>query len=114
RIDQLAGEPRGYDHNYVIRGAAGKAPVLAARVYEPRSDRVMEVLTAEPGVQLYTGNFLDGSVMGKGGVAYRQHQGFCLETQHFPDSVHQPNFPSTILRPGATYTQTTLYKFPTR
>ena len=76
--------------------------------------RVMDVLTTEPAVQLYTGNFLDGTVTGKGGVAYRQHQAFCLETQHFPDSVHHPEFPSILLKPGQTYRQTTVYRFSTR
>jgi aldose 1-epimerase len=71
----------------------------------------MEVRTTQPGVQLYTGNFLDGSLKGKGGFVYSQHSGFCLETQHFPDGVNQPNFPSIILRPGKTYRQTTIYKF---
>jgi aldose 1-epimerase len=75
---------------------------------------VLEVLTTEPGVQLYTGNFLDGSLTGKGGVVYRKHQAFCLETQHYPDSVHHTSFPATILRPGSTYTQTTIYKFSAR
>ena len=78
---------------------------------EPGSGRVMEMFTTEPGVQLYTGNFLNGTHTGKGGVVYKQHQGFCLEAQHFPDSVHHPNFPSIILRPGSTYTQTTIYQF---
>ncbi len=72
---------------------------------------MLEVFTTEPGIQFYTGNFLDGSNKGKGGVAYKQHGAFCLEAQHFPDSVNQPNFPSTILRPGQVYTQTTVYKF---
>ena len=113
RINQLKGDPVGYDHNYVLRNApnASKAPRLAARVREPASGRVLEVLTTEPAVQLYTGNFLDGTLKGKGQVAYRKHQGFCLETQHYPDSVHHASFPSTILRPGSTYTQTTIYKF---
>ena len=74
----------------------------------------MEVFTTEPGVQFYTGNFLDGTLKGKGGVVYQKHQAFCLETQHFPDSVHHANFPSIILRPGMTYTQTTIYRFSTR
>jgi aldose 1-epimerase len=113
RIDQLEGDPGGYDHNYVLRGGLG-APVLAARVREPRSGRVLEVFTTEPGLQLYSGNFLDGTLEGKGGVLYRKHQGFCLETQHFPDSVNHAGFPSTILRPGSTYSQTTIYKFSTR
>jgi aldose 1-epimerase len=110
RIDQIKAEPVGYDHNFVLRGG-DKPPALAARVRDPKSGRVLEMFTTEPGVQFYTGNFLDGSLKGKGGVAYKQHQAFCLEAQHFPDSVHHANFPSTILRPGQTYTQTTIYKF---
>jgi aldose 1-epimerase len=113
RIHQLKGDPVGYDHNYVLRGplGTGKVPRLVAHVREPRSGRVLTLYTTEPGVQLYTGNFLDGTLKGKGGVVYRQHQAFCLETQHFPDSVHHANFPSTILRPGSTYTQTTIFDF---
>jgi len=110
RIDQLQGEPKGYDHNYVL-GGDNQRPVLAARVREPRSGRVLEMLTTEPGVQLYTANFLDGTLKGKGGVVYKKHQAFCLEAQHFPDSVHHPSFPSIILRPGERYTQTTIYRF---
>ena len=110
RIGQIPGEPGGYDHNFVIR-ADGKSPALAAKVREPKTGRVMEVSTTEPGVQLYTGNFLDGKVKGKGGVVYGKNQAFCLETQHYPDSVHHSNFPSTILEPGKTYTQTTIYRF---
>ena len=110
RIDQIKGDPGGYDHNYVIRTDT-QSPAFAARVREPGSGRVLEMFTTEPGVQLYTGNFLNGKLKGKGGVVYQKHQGFCLEAQHFPDSVHHPNFPSIILRPGATYTQTTIYKF---
>ena len=91
--------------------ATPSCPTPAARVYDPKTGRVMEVFTTEPGVQFYTGNFLDGTVKGKGGVVYKKHQAFCLETQHFPDSVHHANFPSTILRPGQTYTQTTIYRF---
>jgi aldose 1-epimerase len=113
RIDQLGGEPGGYDHNYVLRGGP-KGPALAARVHEPGSGRVLEVFTTEPGIQFYTGNFLDGTLKGKGGVVYGKNQGFCLEAQHFPDSVHQAGFPSTILRPGSTYSQTTIYKFSAR
>ena len=113
RFDQLTGDPRGYDHNYVLRGA-GKAPELGARVHDPKSGRVMEMFTTEPGVQLYTANFLDGTLKGKGGVVYKKHQAFCLEAQHFPDSINHPEFPSTVLRPGETYTQTTIYKFSTR
>ncbi len=113
RIDQLKGDPVGYDHNFVLRGGSN-GPALAARVHEPESGRVMEVFTTEPGIQFYTGNFLDGSLKGKGGVVYRKHQAFCLEADHFPDSVHHPNFPSVILRPGTTYNQTTIYKFSAR
>jgi aldose 1-epimerase len=109
RFDQLKGKPIGCDHNYVLR-SEGKALALGARVHEPKSGRVLEMFTTEPGVQLYTGNFLDGKVKGKGGVVYPQHGGFCLEAQHFPDSVNQPKFPSVILQPGKTYTQTTVYK----
>ena len=113
RIKQIPGEPGGYDHNYVVRddGKPGEKPVLAAKVSEPSTGRVMEVFTTEPGIQFYSGNFLDGTVTGKGGVKYAKNQGFCLEAQHYPDSVHQPDFPSTILQPGETYTQTTVYKF---
>ena len=89
----------------------GKSLELAARVYEPGSGRVMEVFTTEPGVQLYTANGLDGSITGAGGVKYPRHGGFCLETQHFPDSINQPNFPSVVLRPGDTFKSTTVYKF---
>jgi aldose 1-epimerase len=110
RIDQLKGNPGGYDHNYVLRGG-GKGLALAARVHEPRSGRVMEVFTTEPAIQFYSGNFLSGKEKGHGGVVYRKHQGLCLEAQHFPDSVHHANFPSVILRPGETYRQTTVYKF---
>ena len=106
---QLGG---GYDHNFVLNGEAGKLR-LVVRVSEPRSGRVLEVLTTEPGVQLYTGNFLDGSVVGKGGKAYARRTGFCLETQHFPDSPNQAAFPSTVLRPGATFRSTTVYRLTT-
>jgi len=113
RIAQIPGEPGGYDHNFVVRGGGNpKAePVMAGRVVEPKSGRIMEVATTEPGIQFYSGNFLDGTVVGKGGVKYRKNQGFCLEAQHYPDSVHQPNFPSTILELGQVYTQTTTYRF---
>jgi aldose 1-epimerase len=113
RIGQIKADIGGYDHNYVIRPDT-KSPAFAARVYEPNTGRVMEMFTTEPGVQLYTANFLNGKLKGKDGVAYQKHQGFCLEAQHFPDAVHHANFPSIILRPGATYTQTTIYKFSVR
>lgn len=100
----------GYDHNFVInRKGAGLA--LAARVFEPTTGRVLEVHTTQPGVQFYTGNFLDGSITGKGGHVYKRRIGFCLETQHFPDSPNQPNFPSSVLRPGKTYESRTVYRF---
>ena len=84
---------------------------LAARVVEPTTGRVMEVLTTEPGIQFYAGNFLDGTLVGKNGKVYGHRSAFCLETQHYPDSPNQPNFPSTTLRPGETYKTTTVYKF---
>jgi aldose 1-epimerase len=100
----------GYDHNFVIdRQVPGLA--LAARVVEPSTGRVMEVRTTEPGVQFYSGNFLDGSLTGKHGRVYQKRYGFCLETQHYPDSPNKPDFPSTVLRPGQTYESRTVYKF---
>jgi aldose 1-epimerase len=103
---------KGYDHNWVLDGASG-AIRLAARVSEPTSGRVMEVLTTEPALQLYTGNFLDGSVHGKGGRAYAYRGAMCLESQHYPDSPNHPAFPTTTLRPGQTYSSTTIYRFST-
>ncbi len=100
----------GYDHTWVLDKPFGTLG-LAARVYEPTTGRVLEAYTTEPGVQFYSGNFLDGSLTGKGGQVYAQRSGFCLETQHFPDSPNQPQFPSTLLRPGETYHQTTIYRF---
>jgi aldose 1-epimerase len=104
---------RGYDHNFMLEPAKGK-PVPAATVYEPRSGRVLEVLTAEPGVQFYSGNFLNGTEVGKGGAVYRRRNGFCLETQHFPNSPNQPAFPDCILRPVAVYESSTVYRFTAR
>ncbi|RMH69490.1 MAG: galactose mutarotase [Bacteroidetes bacterium] len=107
---QLHWGPGGYDHTFVLnRTGDGLEP--AARVYEPTSGRVLEVRTTEPGVQFYSGNFLDGSLVGKGGAVYARHAGFCLETQHFPNSPNQPDFPSTILRPGETYSSRTVFAF---
>jgi aldose 1-epimerase len=100
----------GYDHNWVLNRKDGSLS-LAARVEEPTSGRVLEVFTTEPGVQFYTGNFLDGTIKGKAGKVYQQRAGFCLETQHFPDSPNKPNFPSTVLKPGQKYATTTVYKF---
>jgi aldose 1-epimerase len=102
----------GYDHNFVLRPVAGLAPTfVAARVVEPTTGRIMEVWTTEPGIQFYTGNFLDGKTVGKGGATYPKRSAFCLETQHFPDSPNQPKFPSTLLNPGQTYHTITEYKF---
>ena len=113
RIDQNDPQLKfggGYDHNWVLKGQDGSL-ALAARVYEPTTGRVMEVYTTEPGLQFYSGNFLDGSQVGKGGLRYEHRSGFCLETQHFPDSPNKPDSPSTVLEPGRVYTHTTIYKF---
>lgn len=103
---------RGFDHNWVLnrQDAAADVPTLAARVYEPESGRIMEVLTTTPGVQFYSGNFLDGTLVGTTGL-YRQGDGFALETQWFPNSPNQPNFPSVVLRPGETNRSTTIFRF---
>ena len=108
RIAQLG---MGYDHNYVINGGGGELAVCA-RVEDPKSGRGMEVHTTEPGVQLYTGNYLDGKVKGIGG-AYMKHGALCLETQHYPDSPNKPQFPTTALRPGQTYRSATVFRFYT-
>jgi len=100
----------GYDHNWVVNGRAGTLR-QAASVYESTSGRVMDVWTTEPGIQFYTGNFLDGTLTGKSGKAYARRNGFCLETQHYPDSPNKPKFPTTTLRKGATYRSTTIYRF---
>ncbi len=109
---------RGYDHNFVLnKGGTGGSPgegaalTLAARVYEPSTGRVMEIYTTEPGMQFYTGNFLDGTLRGKHGVVYRHRYGFAMETQHFPDTPNKPDFPSTTLHPGEQYRSQTIYKF---
>ena len=103
---------RGYDHNYVLRGRIGTLRP-AARLHDPASGRVLEVFTTEPGIQFYSGNFLDGSLVGPSGRCYRQGDGVCLETQHFPDSPNHPDFPSTVLRPGHTFRSTTIWRFTT-
>ncbi len=100
----------GYDHNWVINKPTGDLG-LQARVYEPTSGRVMEVWSTEPGLQFYAGNFLDGTIKGKGGVAYQRRTGFCMEPQHYPDSPNKPMFPTTELKPGETYKNTIIYKF---
>jgi len=111
RIDRVPGAaPGGYDHNYVLNHGGGVLAVSAS-VKEPKTGRVMEVLTTEPGVQLYTGNFLDGTITGKAGVAYKKHFGLCLETQHYPDSINHPAFPPAVLEPGRTFKSATVYRF---
>ena len=109
--DEQIGFGGGYDHNYVLDRGEGDSLALAARVHELTSGRVMEVSTTEPGVQFYTGNFLDGSITGKEGHVYEHRTGFCLETQHYPDSPNKPDFPSTILQPGQEYRSRTVYSF---
>ena len=100
----------GYDHNFVLRDVdAWIRP--AARLFEPESGRVLEILTREPGIQFYSGNFLDGSLIGRGGVPYEKYAGLCLEPQHFPDAPNHVNFPSTVLRPGEVYKHTSVYRF---
>jgi len=110
--DEQIRRGRGYDHNFVL-DREGEGLSLAARVIEPSTGRGLEVWTTEPGMQFYTGNFLDGSLVGKGGKAYPRRSGFCLETQHFPDSPNQPAFPSTVLEPGKEYRSATVWKFIT-
>ena len=110
-IDKVKG---GFDHNWVLNKKDASLSLIAS-VYHPASGRLMEVYTTQPGVQFYTGNFLDGTLTGgKGGARYVQHSGMCLETQHFPDSPNQPSFPSTVLKPGETYHQVSVYKFSTK
>jgi len=103
----------GYDHNWVLDGKAGELRE-AAEVYEPTTGRVLKVLTTEPGLQFYTGNFLNPAIKGKGGRPYSRRSGFCLETQHFPDSPNHPNFPSTELKPTQKYHSVTVFNFSTR
>ncbi|MCR5887579.1 galactose mutarotase [Hymenobacter sp. J193] len=110
--ERIAQVPGGYDHNWVLNQNTGMH--AAATVYEPTTGRTMTVTTTEPGIQFYTGNFLDSTLTGKGGTVYGKHAGFCLETQHFPDSPNQPKFPSTILKPGDTLKSTTIYQFGVR
>jgi aldose 1-epimerase len=113
-IAKTGGNPAGYDLNYVLDKGETERPEFAARVTDPKSGRVLEVYTTEPGLQFYTGNFLDGTNVGKGGAAYKQYNGFCLEAQKFPDSVNHPEWKEksdVVLKPGETYKQTTIYKF---
>ena len=108
-LEAAGGKPIGFDHNFILN--AKSINDLAAQVVEPTSGRMMEVYTDQPGIQFYTGNFLDGTITGKSGKVYQQYSGFCLETQHFPDSPNQAAFPSTILKPGEKYHTTTIYRF---
>ncbi len=103
----------GYDHNWVINKPMGELELMAM-VYEPTSGRVLEVLSTEPGLQFYSGNFLEGTLTGKGGWVYQFRNGFCMEPQHYPDSPNKPNFPSVVLKPGDTYHNTIIYRFSTR
>jgi aldose 1-epimerase len=108
--ERIAQVPGGYDHNYVLDKVPGELSP-AASFFDPRTGRYVEVLTTQPGIQFYAGNFLDGTITGKGGKVYQKNYGFCLETQHFPDSPNQPSFPDAILRPGGKYKETTVWKF---
>ena len=112
-IREVGGHPVGYDHNYVVNGQAGKLSPVAA-LYDPKSGREMDVSSTEPGVQFYSGNFLDGTITGKKGAVYRQYWALAMETQHFPDSVNHANFPSYVLKAGDTYRSTTIYRFSAR
>lgn len=117
RIDQAEEQIKlggGYDHNFVLDKGLTTEPQAAAEVYEPTTGRVLTVLTTEPGVQFYTGNFLDGTFKGKAGKAYTKRMALCLETQHYPDSPNQPKFPTAELKPGQTMKSTTVFKFSTR
>ncbi|HEX2396352.1 MAG TPA: aldose epimerase family protein [Bacteroidales bacterium] len=111
--ERIENVPGGYDINYKLRNTTGEY-VKAAEVFEPTTGRVLEAFTTEPGVQLYSGNFLNGQLKGHDGIIYNKHFGFCLEMQHFPDSPNKPQFPSTVLNPGEKYTQKTVYKFSVR
>jgi len=113
-LKETGGKPVGYDHNFVLKKSFYSDWSIAAEVYEPKSGRTLTVSTDQPGVQFYTGNFLDGTLTGVGGQVYRQYTGFCLETQHFPDSPNHDNFPSTLLGPGQTYKTSTVYAFGTK
>ena len=114
RIANVEGLTGGYDHNYVLNQPGHGELSKVARVEEPESGRVLEIFSTEPGVQLYTGNFLDGTLIGKSGRAYNSHDSFCLETQHFPDSINNPQWPTTVVKPGETYRTTTIHKFSTK
>lgn len=110
--ERIARVEGGYDHNFIVRGKAGTLRPMA-KVVEKTTGRVMDISATNPAIQFYTGNFLDGTVKGKGGVVYQKHFGLCLETQHYPDTPNHDNFPSVVLRPGETYRQTTVHAFST-
>jgi aldose 1-epimerase len=113
RIDQADEQlqiAKGYDHNWVLNKDSD-GPCLAARAAERESGRILEVYTTQPGLQFYSGNFMEDGIAGKAGQIYNHRSGFCLETQHFPDSPNRPDFPSTVLEPGSTYDHTTIYQF---
>jgi aldose 1-epimerase len=111
--DEQIGLAHGYDHNWVIDVAPGVLS-RSATVYEPESGRLLDVFSTQPGLQFYSGNFLDGTIVGKQGWRYQRHSGFCLEPQHFPDSPNRPEFPSVVLRPGQEYKSTIGYRFTVR
>lgn len=113
RIAEVRRGPIGYDHNFIVDGWDGSLRPVA-RLHDPSSARTLEIASTKPGIQFYSGNFLDGSVIGKGGVAYAQHAGLCLETQFFPDAPNHPDFPSTRLAPGEEYVETTVFRFSLR
>lgn len=112
-LQAAGGKPIGFDHNFVLNGEPA-AMKLAARVYEPKSGRQLELFCDKPGLQFYTGNFLDGKNVGKGGAVYKQYNGLCLETQNYPDSIHHADWPSIVLRPGETYRHVMVARFSTR
>ena len=112
RIREVFNKKTGYDNNYVLN-TTDSTVHPAAKAYDPESGRILEVFTDQPGLQFYSGNFLDGKIKGKNGKIYQQHDGFCLETQHFPDSPNHPEFPSTVLRPVQIFRSLTIYKFST-
>jgi aldose 1-epimerase len=109
--DNIIKMDRGYDHNFILKEQKTGGLTFAAKLYDPESGRIMEVFTTEPAVQIYTGNHFDGTVKGKYRTAYKKHFGICFETQHFPDSPNRHEFPSTLLKPGETYTQKTIFRF---
>ena len=107
------GDPPGYNDNFVVNGARGELRPVA-RAWDPRSGIAMELFATEPGVQLYTANYLDGTLKGKGGAAYARYAGFCLETQNYPDAIHHPGWPSPVLAPGEVYRHRMIHRFSTR